>query len=171
MAIYRVRRGARIPKDADPQKIGERFVVLREQLGRALSARDLVDDAAAPTSPLHPAFEWDQNVAADEYRLAQARLLLRSIIEVDVQRVPQELLGQRHVPQEYAVVGTRLVHTEALGGYAALSVIRESEAARAEALAKCWRELRAWKVRWQEHEDVLSDSTLRQVLALIKEAP
>ena len=56
-------------------------------------------------SPLHPLFEWNDAKAAEEHRLAQARLLLRSVIVVrpDVDGISPDpvrafvALSQRHV--------------------------------------------------------------------------
>lgn len=43
----------------------------------------VVEAARQPDSPLHPFFEWDDSVAAYEYRLNQARALIRSV-RVDI---------------------------------------------------------------------------------------
>lgn len=44
-----------------------------------LSAHDVLDDARDPSSPLHSRFEWDDSVAGEEYRLGQARDLIRRV--------------------------------------------------------------------------------------------
>jgi hypothetical protein len=50
----------------------------------------LVDEARPEDSPAHPAFEWRDDVAAEEYRLEQARRLIRRVtIHVDNQ--PEKL--------------------------------------------------------------------------------
>lgn len=45
-----------------------------------LEPQTIVDEARSKNSPIHDAFEWDNNVAGDKYRLQQARLMARSII-------------------------------------------------------------------------------------------
>ena len=52
-------------------------VVLSE--GRELTPRDVVDAARSEDSPIHRLFEWDDTVAADRWRLHQARQVLRCI--------------------------------------------------------------------------------------------
>ena len=47
-----------------------------------LTAEKIVAKAAPETSPLHPAFEWDDAEAARQHRLAQARLIMRSVVVV-----------------------------------------------------------------------------------------
>lgn len=79
MPEYRWKNGARVSRQMDPQDVGEHLEQLRRQNG-AITARIVVDDAADPTAPTHPHFEWDDQVAADQYRLEQARSLVRSVV-------------------------------------------------------------------------------------------
>lgn len=51
----------------------------RLQRSGPMTAERLVAKASAEDSPLHPAFEWDDAAAAEEYRLTQARHLMRSV--------------------------------------------------------------------------------------------
>lgn len=44
-----------------------------------LTADDVVSEAAPPESPLHSHFEWNDAVAGHQYRLEQARHLIRSV--------------------------------------------------------------------------------------------
>jgi len=44
-----------------------------------LTPRLVVDAAKPAESPLHPQFEWDNNVCGDKYRLLQAADLIRSV--------------------------------------------------------------------------------------------
>lgn len=41
--------------------------------------KDVVELARDPESPLHGHFEWDDTLAADQHRLAQARMLIGSV--------------------------------------------------------------------------------------------
>jgi hypothetical protein len=45
-----------------------------------VSPETIVDTAKDRKSPLHQVFEWDDNVAAQEHRLHQARQLIRTIV-------------------------------------------------------------------------------------------
>jgi hypothetical protein len=58
---------------ADAQAIGERLMEITEENSGRLRPDDVVEDARDPRSPMHPHFEWDNNVAADKHRLNQAR--------------------------------------------------------------------------------------------------
>jgi len=56
--------------------------------GRELTPADVVDAARMNTSPLHRLFDWDDRSAAEKYRLAQARQVIRCI---EIRRVdPRE---------------------------------------------------------------------------------
>ncbi len=48
--------------------------------GNAFTARDIVEYARPKKSPLHKFFEWDDDKAADQYRLTQARTLIKCIV-------------------------------------------------------------------------------------------
>jgi hypothetical protein len=44
-----------------------------------LTPRAVVDDARPDDATLHPCFEWDDSIAGEQYRLDQARHLIRSV--------------------------------------------------------------------------------------------
>ena len=61
----------------------DRLRWLYESNDNRLEPEGVVADAADPDSPLHDAFVWDDTKAAQEYRLTQARELIRHVrIEV-----------------------------------------------------------------------------------------
>lgn len=56
-----------------------------------LSARSLLDASRPKNAPLHDAFEWDNNVAAEKYREDQARYIIRHLVVV-----PTEVKKETH---------------------------------------------------------------------------
>ena len=64
---------------ADPQKIGEALAVIAQKGGGHLLPAAIVEAARERRSVLHRHFEWDDAVAAQSYRLDQARSLVRAI--------------------------------------------------------------------------------------------
>lgn len=78
--IYQWKPGSRIKIPA--QAAGERLDYLNKLHGK-LTAEIIVKDATPKDSVLHPVFEWNNRVAAHQYRLEQARHLLRSIVVVN----------------------------------------------------------------------------------------
>lgn len=77
--IYQFAKGCRL--SGNPQVVGECLATIHENQGR-LTAPDVVDTARSEESLLHPYFEWDDSAAANEYRLTQARHLIRSVVVV-----------------------------------------------------------------------------------------
>ena len=63
----------------DPQVVGEWFETLRKKHGGALRPADVLDAAKDKTSPVHSYFEWDDTKAAEQWRLEQARKLIREV--------------------------------------------------------------------------------------------
>ena len=79
---YAYRDGARLQSGAGvaAQLVGERLECLRAKSRGELTPERVIIDARNPTSPLHPLFEWDESEAAHQYRLVQARALIRAVI-------------------------------------------------------------------------------------------
>ncbi len=71
-------RSGRSIKNVNPQAVGEELEKLRSEHGQ-LTPAVVVDAAKDPESPLHAAFEWDTEAAAQQYLLQQARRLIVSI--------------------------------------------------------------------------------------------
>lgn len=67
-------------KDAD--LVGKRIDAIGRKNKGEILPEHVVDDARSTRSPLHSFFEWDDGVAAEEHRLAQARKLIRSVVAV-----------------------------------------------------------------------------------------
>jgi hypothetical protein len=58
-----------------------------------IRASELVEAASEEENPFHSSFEWDNDVAGPEYRLHQARRLIRvTKIDVSGEREPQPLI-------------------------------------------------------------------------------
>jgi len=66
-------------KNANPQVIGEALEQIAEANDGRLKPLAVVDEARNVKHPLHPYFEWDDQVAATSYRMEQARTLIRVI--------------------------------------------------------------------------------------------
>lgn len=62
-----------------------------------LTATDVVEDARGVKSPLHPLFEWDDEKAAHEHRLDQARALIREVM-VTIRTTTTSIEVVRYVP-------------------------------------------------------------------------
>ena len=77
--IYQWKDGSRF-NQIEAQAAGECLEQIRKDAGGNLLPADVVDAARPKRSVLHPAFEWNDSKAAEEFRLEQARSLVRSVV-------------------------------------------------------------------------------------------
>ena len=138
--IYEWRSDSRFPIGA--QIAAERLKKIKDQCG-ALTPRVVVDDAASPRSPLHLCFEWDDETAADNYRLAQARKLIGSIVVAEVDDEPVNLETRAFV---HVTVGDG-------ARYEAIEVAMASSSMRHEVLERAKREIKLWRARYAAYEE------------------
>lgn len=78
--IYKFRSEARV-SGVRAEVAGPALLTIRERHG-TLTPGIVVQEARPPLHPLHRAFEWDNRVAAEEWRKAQARNLIKAIVVI-----------------------------------------------------------------------------------------
>lgn len=142
--IFQWKDGARA-HGLKAQAVGEHLERLRESHG-ILTANLVVDDAKAPSSPIHKAFEWNDLTAAREYRLVQARDLLRSVVVV------VEGASEDTTPTRAFVV----VSTGDDDVFTSLHVAMADASMRAELVARALKELQTWQRKYQELKELSS---------------
>jgi len=100
----------------------EKAAILREiaeKHGGNLDPKDVVEEAKASSHPLHDYFEWRDKIAGEQFRIDQARALIRSVrIEVKTNsapmRAPQWVRSPANGPDQRGYVEvTRVVALEA----------------------------------------------------------
>ena len=137
--IYEWKADSRFPIGA--QIAAERLKKIKDQHG-AITPRVVVDDAANPRSPLHPCFEWDDETAADNYRLSQARKLIGSIVVAEMDNYP--IINETRA----------FVHVTNDGPhYEAVEVAMSQEGMRNEVLERAKREIKLWRARYAGYEE------------------
>jgi hypothetical protein len=87
MSAYKWKSGSRIKADA--QKSGELFEQL-SNTSEGLTARTLLNANIPEDAPLHSEYEWDNEKAADSWRLHQSRHFINSIAIVTVSAKTKE---------------------------------------------------------------------------------
>lgn len=127
---------------ANPQKIGEELAAISQKLGGHLVPSAVVDDARDHKSVLHSHFEWSDQVAAEKYRLDQARSLIRSI----------------HVenPDTESGVARAFISIREKSGvsYRTLGDVLKSSDLQQKVLAAAERDLVAFENRYRSLEDI-----------------
>lgn len=76
----------------EAQVFGPEIERLAEANGGEVTAWHILDAARNPASPLHPKFTWDDEAAAEQYRLQEARGIVDAV-KVRIIRVDGELLS------------------------------------------------------------------------------
>jgi hypothetical protein len=66
-------------KGLSAEVVGAELERIRTENDGKLQPPDVVQAARPKDSPLHPAFEWKDSIAANQYRLWQARNLIKSV--------------------------------------------------------------------------------------------
>lgn len=150
--IYKWKEGAHGPVPA--QTAGEELERIRVRQNGRLEAADVVRESRDPTAPLHPAFEWDNEKAADAYREDQARYMIRSITVAMPSRKGEDAPVRafvsvvRDTDRSYTSTAHALSDTEL----------------RQQVLDSAWRELEAWR---QRHAELIE---LAEIFATIDQA-
>jgi hypothetical protein len=137
--VYQFRSGHGGFGGIDAQIAGEELERLGSGNLGSLRPAAIVAAARAPSSPLHPAFEWDDSIAAEAHRKQQARQLIGAIVTV----VPES----RSSEPVRAFVNVRQQEDQS---YVPIRVALSDEELRAEVLAQATRELVAWRRRHKE---------------------
>lgn len=140
--IYQWKDGARY--SVSPQVAGNICKQLDER--NMLTASALVDVSRPEDAPLHPIFEWDDSLAAEKYREAQARAMIRSIVTIPAKSENKPVRAFFNIQVEQPK-------------YESLNIILEKPDKRALLLQSAYRELSAFKKKYsilKELTDVFS---------------
>ena len=114
---------------ADAQAAGEQFEMLERTVG--LTAENVLEANRADSTPLHNEFEWQDDIAAEKYRLHQAGNLIRFIcIASETEQQPTPIRA--------------FLKTETAQPYKSLNVIMQSADDYAAMLNRAKNELRAF---------------------------
>lgn len=136
---YMFRSGAHIT-GVDPQKAGETLERLRRRHNSRLTPEIVVEEARNLDSPIHAAFEWDDTVAAAQYRIEQAGHLIRCIA-VDISRSNLETKAVR------AFVN---VERDSDRSYTSTVHAMSDRDLRKQVIERAYAELEAWRKRYAE---------------------
>lgn len=116
---------------------------IRKKSGGVLTAHAVVSAATRADSPLHKHFEWDDDIAADKFRLEQGRHLFRCA------RVKVEGAGQ-----EAPTLVRVYINPMNDGLYHTVAEVMGSDDLREQALRKVMMELRAMQTRNAEFQQL-----------------
>jgi hypothetical protein len=84
---YEFKQGTRMPIGITAQAVGESLESIKGEYG-TLNPENVVKAASDENHVMHPLFEWDDSLAAHQYRINQARSVVRAICVKVVENLP-----------------------------------------------------------------------------------
>lgn len=109
-----------------------------------ITAQTVLDEARAESSPLHEHFEWDDSEAAEQYRLVQARGLIRRY-KITIETAPEKVVQVRMLSN---------VPTSEGMGYALTSEAMKDDVQRDFIFQQAIREAAAFRRKYENLVDV-----------------
>ena len=117
---------------ADAQKVAEEIT----SIGESPTPQDIVNAARNPDTELHKCFEWDDAIAAERYRIVQARYVVHHLV-----------IEEKEAPTDRPEI--RMFYKPTIGeGYRETKKIVRNEDAYRDLLAQAYAELRAFKAKY-----------------------
>lgn len=121
------------------QVAGDELERIRVKSNGQMTPRAVVDESRPDDAPLHPVFEWDDEVAAEAWREEQARYVIRSVAVVYEEAPQQE-------PQRAFVS----VSVEKRPSYTSTAAALSDADLRQQVLQRALSELASWRKRYAE---------------------
>lgn len=119
--------------DADPTKCKQEI----ESIGDDVKPQQIVDYAKNPDTELHKCFTWDNDVAAEKWRLYEARQVVCSLVIVETNSDDED-------------IQIRAFHkTNNDEGYKSFRIILKNKDEYEKLLERCLSDLRALKNKYQ----------------------
>lgn len=141
------REVANLYKGIDAQTVADEI----SEIGEAVTAEQIVDRAKDETSELHKCFTWDNDVAAEKYRIIEARDIVRHLVREELPDAKEDTPPLRVFYKTNNGEGYK--HIER-------TIIKKEDEYQA-LLARAMMELRAFKAKYSMLEE------LREILDLI----
>lgn len=141
--VYQWKSQARL--SIDPQKTGEVLEDIEKQFGR-ITPELVLEEAKIKTSPIHKGFEWEDSIAAEQYRLDQARYILRQIVIV---RETSDTVESNTI-RAFMSVNITDSEENKYTTYATIGSILNNNTLRKQLLLKAFTELQQWNKRYKD---------------------
>ena len=125
------------------ERRAEELEAIRKQSGGVLQPADVIEYARDPDTALHGAFCWDDTEAAAQYRLWQARMVIRVCVTIREEVKGPPIRAYVSLQEDRGDVGYRLLD----------DVMSDAEM-RAKLLSQALAELNRWKMRYQQLKEL-----------------
>lgn len=147
-------------RSQDPNKVGRELEeIRRESEDGRLTPEAVVERAKDRRSELHSMFEWDDQRAAERFRLSQARTIIHSI------RVVKSDSGGTRVQRLYVHAKQSTV---AQRGYLTIRQVNQDDDLARQVRERAVVDLRGWLNRYRELTDRIPSEAFEQVQGAIE---
>lgn len=116
--------------------------VISSKFPNGSTPRQLVNSAKSKRSPIHDMFEWDNEIAGDEWRLHQARTFLAAIVIEDDEE------------KEVRKYHNLYIEEEEERKYIEIEQAAEAPDLWKQVLDKALREARSWRERYKQYKEL-----------------
>ena len=120
-----------------------------EKRDGVISAHAVVEVAKSPTSPLHVHFQWNDDKAAHEFRLWQARQLIAVII---IERAPNDT--QRTFTNVVVEQKTAKGESQLVRAYVSTERVLDDPDLRQQVLEQAVGEIRRWTAKYRHFDEL-----------------
>lgn len=143
---YKAVKGSHISDD-QAEIIGQHICTIIEKNNGHITPLYILDDAKSINSPLHEYFDWDNQIAADKWRIEQAHYLLRSVnivYETNDEEIETRafvnitIIGNDHKDRFYTDIYRVLSDKELIH----------------QTLEKALKELKDWQDRYEKYQEL-----------------
>lgn len=112
--------------------------ILKVEKTQGLTAWTLLEQAKEKDNPLHDLFEWDNSVAAEKYRLVQARIIINEI----------KIMVEDKVMYGFENVTVKVSETDSKRVYQPINDIMDNEETRNQILLRGIQAQKYWKQQY-----------------------
>lgn len=143
---FEARDGCRISNN-QAEIYGKRIYELMQKKNRTtITAKEILEDARSKNTPYHNHFTWKNDIAAEKYRLEQARHLISSIVIVRIRTEDTEPIQVRAF--------VNVIDTEGDKGYVPIDIAISNPKTASQIIQQALREAKAWNNRYNEYQEL-----------------
>ena len=148
MEKFSWKSGTQFPVDA--KIAADTIRNLQRTLGKdTITAKELLDVSRDPNAPLHSCFEWNDSIAAEKFRVDQARRIIGSI---EVQFVDDD--APEHLTKTRYMVSVVPVAPKLQGEFAPIDIVRKNPDYYKQVLQNALNDLRAFQRRYSDIQEL-----------------
>ena len=143
---YRWKDGFVAVGGVEAQDVGERLHDLEKEHG-GITPEIIIGDAVSENSVMHPMFEWNNDKAANHWRVNQARKIIQYIITIEKSGMPEVRTYVSIVAPDDSVLDRNRI-------YISSRVAMADKLTRKQVLQDAWNGILRWRERYKAYKEL-----------------